>query len=88
VFHMDATKVGHDVAYVTTVVYICCNYLFQIFHLFFHVCYKCVYLDVHVFYRCICFPIAFQVFWTYMLQVIYPNIAKIDLVLLLRTSLL
>jgi hypothetical protein len=54
VFHMDATKVGHDVAYVTTVVYICCNYLFQIFHLFFHVCYKCVYLNVHVFYRCIC----------------------------------
>jgi hypothetical protein len=58
VFHMDATKVGHDVAYVTTVVYICCNYLFQIIHLFFlcmlQACLSrcpCV-LSLHMFSNC------------------------------------
>ena len=55
-FHMDIAKVDRDVA---KVIYICCKFMFPMFHLFFFsdVCRDCVYLDVvYVSYiRCKCF---------------------------------
>jgi hypothetical protein len=35
VFHMDVVKVDRDVAYVAMVIYVCCQLLFSMFHLFF-----------------------------------------------------
>ena len=55
VFHADIAKVDQDVAFVATIVYICCKLLFAS-SVFPDVCCKHVYLDVayisHICYKC------------------------------------
>ena len=57
VFHIDVSKVDHDVAHVAMVVYVCCKRLLQMFYLFFRRM-----LLVCLFGCCICFTYIYKCF--------------------------
>jgi hypothetical protein len=44
--YMNVAKVDQDVAFIAMAIHVCCKRLFQMFHLFLDIFYKCIYLDV------------------------------------------
>jgi hypothetical protein len=51
VFQMDIAKVDRDVAHVAVAIYVCCKYLFQMFHMFFEMYIASVFLwMLHMFH--------------------------------------
>jgi hypothetical protein len=55
--HIYIVKIDRGVAHIAMVIHLCCKLLFQMFHLFFQTCCKCVYLDMayvsHICCKCV-----------------------------------
>jgi hypothetical protein len=89
VFHADVVKVDGDVAYAAMIVYVCCKYMFIMFHLFFQTYVASVFiLMLHMFHTYIAsvfiwmlymFAIVFQVF-LHMFQMHVSNVLAVSYV--------
>ena len=79
-FQMDVANVDRDVAYVATVVDVCCKGLLPLFHLCFSAaCCKFIYLDVAyvsmVVHLCWCLSPMFHLFSRRMCKCVYLDVA-------------